>query len=192
LRSNKRLLALLALALAVAALAARGAAMPMRLDDPASSVTYVLSGAPAKKQQRVRRADPRAIRRLRHETWRWQTLMGRRHTRGPIRPTTRPVLRFWQRQARIARRQAAHPPHRRAWACIHRYEASWHDGGDPYWGGLQMDRGFMSRYAPRYLLHRGWADRWRPLEQMWVAERAYRAGRGFWPWPNSARMCGVL
>jgi len=39
------------------------------------------------------------------------------------------------------------PPHRRAWLCIHRYEGSWRDSGDPYWGGLQMDRGFMHSYS---------------------------------------------
>jgi len=27
---------------------------------------------------------------------------------------------------------------------------------------------------------------------MWVAERAHRAGRGFTPWPNTARSCGLL
>jgi hypothetical protein len=27
---------------------------------------------------------------------------------------------------------------------------------------------------------------------MWVAERALRAGRGFYPWPNTARMCGLI
>jgi len=31
-----------------------------------------------------------------------------------------------------------------------------------------------------------------PLEQMWVAERAYRNGRGFYPWPNTARYCGLI
>jgi hypothetical protein len=25
-----------------------------------------------------------------------------------------------------------------------------------------------------------------------VAERAYRSGRGFYPWPNSARACGLI
>ena len=34
------------------------------------------------------------------------------------------------------------------------------------------------------------ADHWTPIEQMWVAERAYRSGRGFYPWPNTARYCG--
>ncbi len=55
-----------------------------------------------------------------------------------------------------------------------------------------MDRGFMRSYAPAVLLRRGWADRWNPLEQMWVAERAHRSGRGFYPWPNTARMCGLI
>ena len=55
-----------------------------------------------------------------------------------------------------------------------------------------MDRSFMSSYAPASLLRRGYANSWTPLEQMWVAERAYRSGRGFGPWPNTARMCGLL
>jgi hypothetical protein len=101
-------------------------------------------------------------------------------------------LRYWNRQARRVRRLVAHPPHRLGWICIHRYEGSWRDSGEPYWGGLQMDRGFMQTYAPRVLLRRGWADRWTPLEQMWVAERAHRSGRGYWPWPSTARSCGLI
>jgi hypothetical protein len=139
-----------------------------------------------------RPANPRLIRRYRAQTWRWQALAGRARTRGAVRPSTRGVLRFWVRSAGRAYSTAIHPPHRRAWLCIHRYEGSWGNSGDPYWGGLQMDRGFMSRYAPVYLLRRGYADRWTPLEQMWVAEHAYRGGRGFYPWPNSARMCGLI
>jgi hypothetical protein len=27
---------------------------------------------------------------------------------------------------------------------------------------------------------------------MWVAERAHRSGRGFYPWPNTARHCGLI
>ena len=82
-------------------------------------------------------------------------------------------------------------PHRSAWLCIHRFEGSWTDSGDPYWGGLQMDRSFMSTYAPRWLLRKGWANSWTPTEQMWVAERSFRT-RGFGPWPNTARYCGLL
>jgi hypothetical protein len=41
------------------------------------------------------------------------------------------------------------------------------------------------------LLRRGWANRWSPLEQMWVAERAFPT-RGYYPWPNTARYCGLI
>ena len=139
-----------------------------------------------------RPVNPHLIRRYRAETWRWQALTGLARTRGAVRPSTRGVLRYWVRSAGRAYTRAIHPPHRRAWLCIHRYEGSWRDSGDPYWGGLQMDRGFMARYAPAHLLRRGYADRWTPLEQMWVAERAYRGGRGFYPWPSTARMCGLI
>jgi hypothetical protein len=138
------------------------------------------------------RVDPTSTRRLRRITRRWEVVMGRRPARTSAALNTRSALAFWQRQVRYVRRLATHPPHERGWLCIHRFEAGWHDWGDPYWGGLQMDRGFMRTYAPRLLLRRGWADRWTVLEQMWVAERAHRSGRGFWPWPNSARACGLV
>jgi hypothetical protein len=79
-----------------------------------------------------------------------------------------------------------------AWVCIHRHEAAWNDRGDPYWGGLQMDRGFMRAYGRDMIRrhHGGLADTWTPAEQIVVAERAY-ASRGFAPWPNTARSCGV-
>jgi len=139
-----------------------------------------------------RPVNPRLIRHYRAQTWRWQALTGLSRTSAAIRPSTRGTLRFWVRSAGRAYKTAIHPPHRSGWLCIHRYEGSWQDSGDPYWGGLQMDRGFMGRYAPSYLLRRGYADRWSPLEQMWVAERAYRGGRGFYPWPSTARMCGLI
>jgi hypothetical protein len=146
----------------------------------------------AHPRAQVRRVNPRLTRRLRATTWRWQAVVGRRRSRLAA-PLSSPIaLRFWRGHARRIVRLAAHPAHKSAWLCIHRYEGSWWDSGDPYWGGLQMDRGFMSRYAPRILLRRGWANSWSPLEQMWVAERAYSRGRGFYPWPNTARFCGVL
>jgi hypothetical protein len=134
--------------------------------------------------------NARLTRKLRAATWRWQVVMGRRRSRLSAPLDTRRALRFWGRKVRLVRRQAAHPPHRRGWLCIHHFEGSWRDSGDPYWGGLQMDRGFMRAYAPRMLLRRGWANRWSPLEQMWVAEHAHR-GRGYSPWPNTARFCGL-
>ncbi|MDQ2935413.1 MAG: hypothetical protein M3R49_10645 [Chloroflexota bacterium] len=139
-----------------------------------------------------RHVNPRVTRRLRDATWRWQIVIGlrRAHSAAPL--DTRRALLYWRRQARHVRKVAVRPPHKRGWLCIHHFEGSWRDGNDPYWGGLQMDRSFMRSYAPRLLLRRGWANRWTALEQMWVAERAHRSGRGYGPWPNTARYCGLL
>ena len=141
----------------------------------------------------------RKIKRYQRATWRWQRLMGvprtpnrKRYVRIRDREYRRYVLRQWRRRAARAKRRAHNPPHEYAWRCLQRYEGSWKDPNDPYWGGLQMDRTFMLQYAPRQLLRRGWANTWSPVEQMWVAERAVRAGRGFYPWPNTARMCGLI
>lgn len=80
------------------------------------------------------------------------------------------------------------------WICIHGHEAAWDDTGDPYWGGLQMDRPFMLAYGRDMLAkyHGRYADAWTPRDQMIVANRAYDAGRGFYPWPNTAAMCGYI
>jgi hypothetical protein len=151
----------------------------------------VRSSNPFSARAAARSVSPRLTRRLRAATWRWEAVIGRRRSRLAAPLDTRQALRFWRRRARSVRRLAAHPPHRNGWLCIHRHEGGWRDSGDPFWGGLQMDRGFMRAYAPRLLLRRGWANHWTPLEQMWVAEHAHR-GRGFTPWPITARYCGLL
>ena len=141
----------------------------------------------------------RKIKRYQRATWRWQRLMGlpktpsrRRFVRIRDAEYRLFVLEQWRRRAARAKRRALNPPHEAAWRCLQRHEGPWRDAWDPYWGGLQMDRTFMRQYAPRYLLRRGWANAWSPVEQMWVAERAVRAGRGFYPWPHTSRMCGLL
>ena len=139
-----------------------------------------------------RHVNPAVVRRLQASVWRRQALMGVRRARSAAPLRTQRALRYWRGQARRTSWLVAHPPHKLGWLCIHHYEGSWGDSGDPYWGGLQMDRSFMRTYAPARLLRRGFADRWTPLEQMWVAERAHRAGRGYWPWPNTARYCGLI
>ena len=141
----------------------------------------------------------REVRAYQRETWRWQTLMGvpRTDTYGRALmelsvPDAEQAVALWRRHALAARRQAQHPPHLGAFLCIHRYEASWTDSGAPYYGGLQMDYGFMEHYGATLLRRKGTADHWAPIEQIWVAERAYRSGRGFFPWPNTARACGLI
>jgi len=144
------------------------------------------------KLERQRHVNVALVRRLRSTTWRWQSVMGLRRASSAVPLRSPRALHYWRRQVRHVSWVAAHPPHKRGWLCIHHFEGSWSDSGDPYWGGLQMDRGFMRTYAPAFLLRKGWANRWTPLEQMWVAERAHRSGRGYGPWPNTARYCGLL
>jgi len=98
----------------------------------------------------------------------------------------------WRIRAERARFRAHHPPHLAEWRCIHRWEGSWTDPSSPYYGGLQMDLAFQRAYGPGLLRHKGTANHWAPYEQMWVAERALRAGRGFHPWPLTARRCGLI
>jgi hypothetical protein len=139
-----------------------------------------------------------AIKRHRDTTWRWQKVMQRQPTRYARSaelvsslPYRRWVLTLWDQRALRAFRQAHHPPHLQQWLCIHHYEGSWTDPNAPYYGGLQMDLEFQETYGADLYRAKGTADHWSPLEQMWVAERAYRT-RGFWPWPNTARYCGLI
>lgn len=140
------------------------------------------------------------IDRKRKVTWRWQRLM-----RVPLTPTQylaerttseefhRYVLRFWTKKARRARYRAYHPRRLPAWLCIHRYEGPWNaNTGNGYYGGLQMNLAFQRTYGRDLLRKKGRAHRWLPIEQIWVAERAYRSGRGFYPWPTAARRCGLI
>lgn len=136
----------------------------------------------------------------RTQTWNYQTLMGVHRT--PYGNTATPdapkEYKLWVRalwHTRLVKTKQVlegGPPHKQAWLCIHRYEATWNDSGAPYYGGLQMDISFMRAYGAHLLQTKGTADHWTAAEQMWVAEKAFRSGRGFTPWPNTARMCGLL
>jgi hypothetical protein len=76
-------------------------------------------------------------------------------------------------------------------ACIHKYEGAWDaNTGNGYYGGLQMDKAFEARYGAELLRSRGHADHWSPEQQIAVAIRAYKT-RGFKPWPNTRRSCGL-
>jgi hypothetical protein len=140
-----------------------------------------------------------SIARHQRAAWHWQSLMGKPRTPAStrVRQSRSPdyrrwVLRLWAKRAKQSRRLAARPPRRHAWLCIQRYEGPWNDPNPPYYGGLQMDLTFQRLYGGFLLRRKGTADRWSPLEQMWIAERAFRSGRGFYPWPNTARACGLM
>lgn len=129
---------------------------------------------------------------------------------GPLRPaSTREgrigQLAHWRAVAGFlrARRENVRPserplsqrvPHYAALMCIAEHESGlrWDiSTGNGYHGGLQMDRGFQSTYAPRLYRAKGTADNWTQEEQMRAAARAVRT-RGFHPWPTTARMCGLI
>lgn len=196
---------LLACAFGVAAAAAAGVRGSETITTTAATATVPVATAPEPPvtgQPEDLTPDSvyiRQILRLKRETWRWQALMGvprtmtaGRDLRAAGKGTLRDVRAKWRRFRRRAHVRAHNPPHKSAWLCLQRYEASWTDTGAPYYGGLQMDWSFMSSYGGRLLRTKGPASNWTPLEQMWVAERAYRSGRGFSPWPNTARYCGLL
>lgn len=132
------------------------------------------------------------------ETWHWERVMGvpRIHELAPRKLESnstgqlRRLSALWHAREHRAWRHAHHPPLLADWLCIHHYEGAWNDAGGPYWGGLQMDLSFQREYGAWLLRAKGTADRWTPIEQIWVAVRAWRT-RGFSPWPNTARDCGV-
>jgi hypothetical protein len=142
----------------------------------------------------------RQIHHYRRATWHWQSVIGVRRSpsnhaaeKDPSRKFKLWVRNLWKHRARRARHLAAHVPHKQAWLCIHRHEGAWNSAtGNGYYGGLQMDVSFQRTYGRNLLATKGTANHWTPLEQMWVAERAHRSGRGFYPWPNTARYCGLI
>ena len=164
-----------------------------------STTTTKAGKALTRWEVRTARAWRRHIRHFRADTRHWLTVM---HGRPPARdsrtlsgyssslPRLRYLMRRWQQRAHRLWRQATHPPDYHDWLCIHHYEGSWADPNSPYWGGLQMNLSFQETYGGWLLRHKGTADHWSPLEQIWVAVRASRV-RGFSPWPNTAHYCGL-
>lgn len=82
--------------------------------------------------------------------------------------------------------------------CIHRHESiDWHIHNPPYDGGMQEDRGFQLTYGAEFDRLWGLANAWPPWAQLMAAFRAYHGyhqyrPRGYHPWPNTARYCGLL
>jgi hypothetical protein len=182
----------LAFACACVLVVSLGAASTLRAEstpEPAAT-TEGDTGPPQFEQREIQRQ----IDKYRHEVWRWQRTMGKPLTRQlPKAPAeVKAKIATWRQVAFDIRRRAQNPPHKRQWLCIHRFEGAWNDPNPPYYGGLQMDLGFQRAYGSKLLATKGPANNWTPLEQMWVAERAHRAGRGFYPWPNTARYCGLI
>lgn len=162
--------------------------------EPTTATTTTTTTPAPPPPQSPQRDFQRVLDRYRHRVWQWQRVMGRPLTTDLANPPAKREAKVvaWRRLATRVRREASHPPHLRQWLCIHRFEGAWNDPNPPYFGGLQMDLSFQRRYGFHLLRQKGTANNWTPLEQMWAAERAHRSGRGFFPWPNTARYCGLL
>jgi hypothetical protein len=174
---------------------------------PVATATPVPVPSPA-EQARAKRDLKKQLHKLRaqikqnrNSAWRWQDIMQVSKAYKPYpRANTKSVdvlkhlVRIWRKRKIHAKQRASAVPHKWAWLCIHRYEGSWTAAtGNGYYGGLQMDYAFMRKYGGHLLSSKGPANNWTPLEQMWVAEiAAFRRGRGFYPWPNTARKCGLI
>ena len=189
--------------MATAAAAAAGSGTESSTSTSTTATTAGTTAEPGKAlsrwEIREARAWRRHIRRSRADTRHWLTVMQGRPPAAAsrtlaARPSSLPRLRLlarrWRHRAYRLWRQATHPPNLGDWLCIHHYEGSWADPNSPYWGGLQMDLSFQARYGGWLLRHKGTANHWSPLEQIWVAVRASRM-RGFSPWPNTAHYCGL-
>jgi hypothetical protein len=166
----------------------------------APATEHVATPTP-RTHRRVRPSGRELVRRIVHfqeAAWHWQMVIGEHRTptsqsarRAESRQYRLWVLALWKRRAAEVWARARRPPHKDQWLCIHRYEGAWDDPDAPYYGGLQMDIGFQETYGASLLREKGTADNWTPLEQMWAAERAHET-RGFTPWPNTARYCGLI
>ena len=82
-----------------------------------------------------------------------------------------------------------------AFLCIHRFErgaAGWQTStGNGYAGGLQFDSQFASTYGPGWAFRTfGGVERWPASVQIAAAIQAWTT-RGFSPWPNTRRLCGL-
>ena len=141
-----------------------------------------------------------SIAKQRRTTWRWQAVMGKRPTHA-----TRSEMRSPQPavpalgapalgRARAARAAARRPVRRaaRRGSASSATRAPGTTRTRRTTAACRWTCTFQRLYGGHLLRRKGTADRWTPLEQMWVAERAYRSGRGFYPWPNTARYCGLI
>jgi len=198
-------LAFAGLATAAAAAVGSGTARATAGTNPATTTTTTTTTQAAATSTVTRPGGrpiaywTRHIRKSRAGTKRWLAVIhggpatpaaSRRHLSARSFAQLPRLAQLWRHREHAAWWRATHPPELRGWSCIQRYEGSWTDSGGPYYGGLQMDLSFQATYGGWLLRHRGTADHWSPLEQIWTAVRAWRV-RGFSPWLSTAHYCGM-
>lgn len=170
------------IAAAVAAVAIAGASAPaLASHAPPTKIETISRIAPDLFHREIARAKPSWAHLREMAASRWEK--------------THPAARAAHRRQE-ARRAFAREAHRyyAEFSCIARHESSstWDiSTGNGYYGGLQMDQGFAQTYGPKFYAAKGTPDHWTEDEQRWAAVQAV-ATRGFTPWPNTARMCGLI
>lgn len=76
--------------------------------------------------------------------------------------------------------------------CVHEGEGAWNSNtGNGYYGGFQADISFQKTYNQHAYRTWGTANNWSPLEQIKMAYIGWRS-RGWYPWPTTARNCGLI
>lgn len=147
----------------------------------------------------------RGIHYYRTATWNWQEKLGAVKYRAATKHFHSCAYATWaaKRWMHRAKRLHKHYANFRSrvlasgsltsdWSCIHSHEGSWSaNTGNGYYGGLQMDLSFQQAYGAEFLSRWGTADHWPVWAQVTAANRAKRSN-GYTPWPNTARMCGLL
>lgn len=119
-----------------------------------------------------------------------------------IRRERRATLALRGRLVRALAGDTLTHPLERGLLCVHTYEGPWNSATNPiYDGGLQMDDTFQRQYGSWAVRAFGPAYRWPVSVQLAVAIRAVvgdpadrsPAGRprGFGPWPNTRKPCGL-
>lgn len=149
--------------------------MPFDIPMPPTHPTVIQRVYPDLHAREVARERPSwaRLRRMVASRW-WRT-----------HPTSWLALRY-QREADTFRAE---------FTCIGRWEAHNQPNtntGNGYYGELQMDLSFQRTYGPELLARKGTANNWTRDEQYAVGARAVLSGRGFHPWPNTARFCGLI
>lgn len=127
------------------------------------------------------------------EAWRWQKVLEHRARKAAERRVN--ALRAHNR--RLQRELAASGP---SWGwlaaadCIYREERGadgWETNtGNGYYGGLQADRSFQRTYGGTYYSRWGTANNWPWWAQLHMGFNGW-AARGWQPWPNTSKECGL-
>lgn len=204
-----------ALIFAVAVLTASPAPSQLQSHQAVAAARYTVVDKQklAKTRREIHYLQARSIKTAKKVRY-WQSLMGVKPARQPrLLAANNPwqarrLFKHWRHlYVRVHRRVNNPPPSMGAWLCIHGHEGSWNDTRNPtHYGGLQMDKYFEGAYGARFVLKYGGrivrdayghpyavgghAYRWKPLEQIWTAVKAWRA-RGFSPWAETAPACGL-